>query len=280
MREIYANEITELTKKLCMDANYFLPEDIRESFVQNKKTERSPLGKDIFDKMIENCDMAKKNQVPICQDTGMAVVFIEIGQDVHITGGFLEEAVEEGVRQGYVDGYLRKSVVKDPLRRINTDDNTPAILYTRIIPGEKIHITVAPKGFGSENMSRMKMFTPAATRKNIIDFIVDSCDQAGSNPCPPIIVGVGLGGTSDKAAYLAKRGLLRKIGVWSKDPYYAEMEQEILKKINELGIGPQGLGGTVTALHVAIEPFATHIAGLPCVVNIGCHITRHADGEI
>ena len=280
MREIHVEEIVQLTKKLCIDANYYLPADVRRSFVKGEQNEKSPLGQEIFQKMIQNCDMAKENQVPVCQDTGMAVVFVEIGQEVHLTGGLLEDAINEGVRQGYVEGYLRKSVVSDPLRRVNTDDNTPAILYTRLVEGDGIHITVAPKGFGSENMSKMKMFTPAATREDIIQFIVDSCDQAGSNPCPPIIVGVGLGGTSDKAAYLAKRGLMREVGVWSADPYYAQMEQEALEKINQLGIGPQGLGGTVTALHVAIEPFATHIAGLPCVVNIGCHVTRHAEGEI
>jgi fumarate hydratase subunit alpha len=280
MREIHIEEIVQLTKKLCIDANYYLPADVRQSFVKGEQNEKSPLGQEIFQKMIQNCDMAKENQVPVCQDTGMAVVFVEIGQEVHLVGGLLEDAVNEGVRQGYVEGYLRKSVVSDPLRRVNTDDNTPAILYTHLVEGDQIHITVAPKGFGSENMSKMKMFTPAATREDIIQFIVDSCDQAGSNPCPPIIVGVGLGGTSDKAAYLAKRGLMREVGVWSADPYYAQMEQEALDKINQLGIGPQGLGGTVTALHVAIEPFATHIAGLPCVVNIGCHVTRHAEGEI
>lgn len=280
MREINVDKITKLTKKLCIDANYFLPQDIRQSYIDGKKNEKSTLGKNIFCKMIENCDLAKKNQVPICQDTGMAVVFAEIGQDVHITGGLFEDAINEGVRQGYLDGYLRCSVVRDPLRRVNTDDNTPAILYTRIIAGDKIKIEVAPKGFGSENMSNMKMFTPAATRQDIIDFIVESCDKAGSNPCPPIIVGVGLGGTSDKAAYLAKKGLMRTVGVHSDDNYYAEMEKDILEKINKLGIGPQGLGGSVTALNVAIEPFPTHIAGLPCVVNIGCHVTRHSFGEI
>lgn len=210
----------------------------------------------------------------------MAVVFVEVGQDVHITGGLLEDAVEEGVRQGYVDGYLRLSVVRDPLDRVNTNDNTPPILYTRIVEGDQIHITVAPKGFGSENMSAMKMFTPAATREDIIRFVVDCCDRAGSNPCPPIIIGVGLGGTSDKAAYLAKRGLMREVGKFNENPFYAEMEKEIIDRVNQLGIGPQGLGGSVTALMAAIEPFPTHIAGLPCVVNIGCHVTRHAEGTI
>lgn len=280
MRTIEAKEITALVRELCMKANYVLPEDIRQSYVDGQQNEQSPLGKTIFGKMIENCDIACKNSVPICQDTGMAVTFVEVGQDVHITGGLLEDAVDEGVRQGYVDGYLRKSVVRDPLDRVNTNDNTPAILYTRIVEGDQIHITVAPKGFGSENMSAMKMFTPAATRADIIDFIVDACDKAGSNPCPPIVIGVGLGGTSDKAAYLAKRALMRPAGQFHENPFYAEMEKEIIARVNALGIGPQGLGGTVTALMAAIEPFPTHIAGLPCVVNIGCHVIRHAEGII
>lgn len=280
MRTIEAKDITALVRGLCMKANYILPEDIRQSYVDGEQKEQSPLGKTIFEKMIENCDIACKNSVPICQDCGMAVVFAEVGQDVHITGGLLEDAIEEGVRQGYIDGYLRLSVVRDPLDRVNTNDNTPAILYTRIVAGDQIHITVAPKGFGSENMSAMKMFTPAATREDIIDFIVASCDRAGSNPCPPIVIGVGLGGTSDKAAYLAKRALMRPVGQFHPNPFYAQMEQEIIQRVNALGIGPQGLGGTVTALMAAIEPFPTHIAGLPCVVNIGCHVTRHADGTI
>ena len=280
MRTIEAKEITALVRELCMKANYVLPEDIRQSYLDGQEAEQSPLGKTIFGKMIENCDIACKNQVPICQDCGMAVVFVEVGQDVHITGGLLEDAVDEGVRQGYIDGYLRLSVVRDPLDRVNTNDNTPAILYTRIVEGDQIHITIAPKGFGSENMSAMKMFTPAATREDIIDFIVESCDRAGSNPCPPIVIGVGLGGTSDKAAYLAKRALRRRAGQFNENPFYAEMEKESIERVNALGIGPQGLGGTVTALMAAIEPFPTHIAGLPCVVNIGCHVTRHADGTI
>ncbi|WP_435644974.1 fumarate hydratase [Butyricicoccus porcorum] len=280
MRTIEAKEITALVRELCMKANYVLPEDIRQSYLDGQEAEQSPLGKTIFGKMIENCDIACKNQVPICQDCGMAVVFVEVGQDVHITGGLMEDAVDEGVRQGYIDGYLRLSVVRDPLDRVNTNDNTPAILYTRIVEGDQIHITIAPKGFGSENMSAMKMFTPAATREDIIDFIVESCDRAGSNPCPPIVIGVGLGGTSDKAAYLAKRALMRPAGQFNENPFYAEMEKEIIERVNALGIGPQGLGGTVTALMAAIEPFPTHIAGLPCVVNIGCHVTRHADGTI
>ena len=280
MREIQVSEITALVRKLCIDANYYLPADIRQAFVNGKAAEESPLGREIFDQMLENCDLARRSDVPICQDTGMAVIFAEVGQDVHLIGGDFETAVNEGVRRGYLDGYLRCSVVDDPLRRVNTDDNTPAVLYTRLVPGEKVKITVAPKGFGSENMSAMKMFTPAATKEQIVDFIAEACINAGSNPCPPIVIGVGLGGTSDRAAYLAKRALMRPAGERSRDPLYAEMELAVLDKVNASGIGPQGLGGTVTALACAIEPYPTHIAGLPCVVNIGCHVTRHAEGEI
>ncbi len=254
--------------------------DLRQAFVDGQNAEESPLGKTIFGEMIANCDLARENNVPVCQDTGMAIVFAEIGQDVHLTGGSFEDAVTEGVRRGYIDGYLRLSVVGDPLRRENTNDNTPCILYTSVVPGDKVKITVAPKGFGSENMTQMKMFTPAATKAQIVDFIADACIHAGSNPCPPIVIGVGLGGTSDKAAYLAKRALLRPVDQHNADPLYAEMEQQILDKVNASGVGPQGLGGTVTALACAIEPFGTHIAGLPCVVNISCHVTRHAEGEL
>lgn len=280
MRAIELKEVTALVRQLCMDANYYLPADLRQAFVDGEKTEQSPLGREIFGEMIANCDLARQNDMPVCQDTGMAIVFAEIGQDVHLVGGAFEDAVNEGVRQGYVDGFLRLSVVGDPLRRENTNDNTPAIIYTTIVPGDRVKITVAPKGFGSENMSAMKMFTPAASKENIIDFIADACIGAGSNPCPPIVIGVGLGGTSDKAAYLAKRALLRPVGVQNADPLYAEMEQAILDKVNASGVGPQGLGGTVTALSCAVEPFGTHIAGLPCVVNISCHVTRHAEGSI
>lgn len=280
MREIQVSEITALVRKLCIDANYYLPADIRQAFVNGKAAEESPLGQEIFDQMLGNCDLARRSDMPVCQDTGMAVIFAEVGQDVHLIGGDFETAVNEGVRRGYLDGYLRCSVVGDPLRRVNTDDNTPAVLYTRLVPGEKVKITVSPKGFGSENMSAMKMFTPAATKEQIVDFIAEACINAGSNPCPPIVIGVGLGGTSDRAAYLAKRALMRPAGERSRDPLYAEMELAVLDKVNASGIGPQGLGGTVTALACAIEPYPTHIAGLPCVVNIGCHVTRHAEGEI
>ncbi len=280
MRTVDVKEVTELVRRLCMEANYYLPEDLKRAFEEGRKAEESPLGKEIFVEMIRNCELAKDKQVPICQDTGMAIVFAEVGQDVHFTGGSFEEAVTEGVRRGYIEGYLRLSVVRDPLRRENTGDNTPCVLYTSLVLGDKLKLTVAPKGFGSENMSAMKMFTPAATKEQIIDFIADSVINAGSNPCPPVVIGVGLGGTSDKAAYLAKRALLRPVNEKNCDPFYADMEERILKKVNASGVGPQGLGGTVTALSCAIEPFATHIAGLPCVVNISCHVTRHSEGCI
>jgi len=280
MRTVDVKEITALVRRLCMEANYNLPPDVRQAFLDGQAEEKSPLGKKIFGEMITNCDLARNNQAPICQDTGMAIIFAEIGQDAHIIGGAFEDAINEGVRQGYQDGYLRLSVVKDPLRRENTNDNTPCILYTALVPNDKIKITVAPKGFGSENMSAMKMFTPAATKEDIIAFIADTAINAGSNPCPPVIIGVGLGGTSDKAAYLAKRALLRPVHEKNADDFYAEMEQAVLERVNASGIGPQGLGGTVTALSCAIEPFGTHIAGLPCVVNISCHVTRHAEGII
>ncbi|MCF2670789.1 fumarate hydratase [Butyricicoccus pullicaecorum] len=280
MREINVSEVTALVRRLCMEANYRLPEDVAQSFETGRAAEQSPLGRTIFDEMIRNCKLACEQDVPICQDTGSAVIFAEVGQDVHLTGGAFEDAVNEGVRQGYVDGYLRKSIVSDPLRRVNTDDNTPAMLHTRIVPGESVKIIVAPKGGGSENMSAMKMFTPAATKEVIADWIADTVIAAGSNPCPPVIIGVGLGGTADKAAALAKEALLRPVGQFSEDPLYAEMEHRILDRVNASGVGPQGLGGTVTALSCAILPFATHIASLPCAVSIGCHVTRHAEGTL
>ena len=280
MREINVSEVTALVRRLCMEANYRLPEDVAQSFETGRAAEQSPLGRTIFDEMIRNCKLACEQDVPICQDTGSAVIFAEVGQDVHLTGGVFEDAVNEGVRQGYVDGYLRKSIVSDPLRRVNTDDNTPAMLHTRIVPGENVKIIVAPKGGGSENMSAMKMFTPAATKEVIADWIADTVIAAGSNPCPPVIIGVGLGGTADKAAALAKEALLRPVGQFSEDPLYAEMEHRILDRVNASGVGPQVLGGTVTALSCAILPFATHIASLPCAVSIGCHVTRHAEGTL
>lgn len=280
MREVHVSEVTALVRRLCMEANYHLPEDIQQSFVRGKEAEQSPLGKTIFDEMIRNCRLACDQEVPICQDTGTAVIFASVGQDVHLVGGAFEDAVNEGVRQGYTDGYLRKSIVSDPLRRVNTNDNTPAMLHTRLVPGEEIEIIVAPKGGGSENMSALKMFTPAATRDQIVAYIADTVIAAGSNPCPPVIIGVGLGGTADKASELAKKALLRPVDVHSADEFYAEMERDILERVNKSGVGPQGLGGTVTALACAIEPYPTHIASLPCAISIGCHITRHAAGRI
>lgn len=280
MREVHVSEVTALVRRLCMEANYHLPEDIQQSFVRSKEAEQSPLGKTIFDEMIRNCRLACDQEVPICQDTGTAVIFASVGQDVHLVGGAFEDAVNEGVRQGYTDGYLRKSIVSDPLRRVNTNDNTPAVLHTRLVPGEEIEIIVAPKGGGSENMSALKMFTPAATRDQIVAYIADTVIAAGSNPCPPVIIGVGLGGTADKASELAKKALLRPVDVHSADEFYAEMERDILERVNKSGVGPQGLGGTVTALACAIEPYPTHIASLPCAISIGCHITRHAAGRI
>lgn len=275
MREIQCSKITEVIRKLCIEANEHLPEDVKCAIKTARKEEDGEIAKGILDNIIENYEIADCENVPICQDTGMAVVFMEIGQDVHITGGDLTECVNEGVRQGYTDGYLRKSVVKDPIRRGNTGDNTPAILYTEIVPGEQIKITVGPKGFGSENMSRIMMFKPSAGLEGIKDFIIETVKFAGPNPCPPMVVGVGIGGTFDRCALLAKKALMRPLGSSNKDPFYADLEKELLLKINSLGIGPQGLGGRTTAIGLNIETFPTHIAGMPCAVNINCHVTRH-----
>lgn len=275
MREIQCSKITEVIRKLCIEANEHLPEDVKCAIKTARKEEDGEIAKGILDNIIENYEIADRENVPICQDTGMAVVFMEIGQDVHITGGDLTECVNEGVRQGYTDGYLRKSVVKDPIRRGNTGDNTPAILYTEIVPGEQIKITVGPKGFGSENMSRIMMFKPSAGLEGIKDFIIETVKFAGPNPCPPMVVGVGIGGTFDRCALLAKKALMRPLGSSNKDPFYADLEKELLLKINSLGIGPQGLGGRTTAIGLNIETFPTHIAGIPCAVNINCHVTRH-----
>lgn len=275
MREIQCSKITEVIRKLCIEANEHLPEDVKCAIKTARKEEDGEIAKGILDNIIENYEIADRENVPICQDTGMAVVFMEIGQDVHITGGDLTECVNEGVRQGYTYGYLRKSVVKDPIRRGNTGDNTPAILYTEIVPGEQIKITVGPKGFGSENMSRIMMFKPSAGLEGIKDFIIETVKFAGPNPCPPMVVGVGIGGTFDRCALLAKKALMRPLGSSNKDPFYADLEKELLLKINSLGIGPQGLGGRTTAIGLNIETFPTHIAGMPCAVNINCHVTRH-----
>ena len=277
IRDIQAKTISDTIRALCIQANTVLPDDLRRAICAARETEPSPVGQAILGDLRENYEFAQEKGLPICQDTGMAVVFAELGQEVHITGGLLSDAVNEGVARGYVDGKLRLSVVADPLRRMNTDNNTPAILHLTITEGDRLKLTVAPKGFGSENMTKLKMFTPAATRADILDFLVECVSTAGSNPCPPVVVGVGLGGTSEMAALLAKRALLRPVDSVNPDPFYAEMEAEALERINALGIGPQGLGGRTTALSVCILPHATHIAGLPCAVNLGCHVTRHAE---
>jgi len=275
MREINVNEITQVIKKLCIEANEHLPEDVKNAIKECRQKEDGVIAQGILDNIIDNFDIADNENVPVCQDTGMACVFMEIGQDVHITGGDLTEAVNEGVRLGYTEGYLRKSVVKDPVRRGNTGDNTPAVLYTEIVPGENIKITVGPKGFGSENMSQIRMFKPSAGLEGIKDFIIEAVKTAGPNPCPPMVVGVGIGGTFDRCALLAKKALMRPLDSENEDPFYADLEKEMLDKINELGIGPQGLGGRTTAIGLNIETYPTHIAGMPCAVNINCHVTRH-----
>lgn len=275
MREINSEIITNTVEKLCIEANYYLPCDVRDALNSHYECEDSPAAKGILNDIISNYKIAEEEKMPICQDTGMACVFLEIGQDVHITGQALDFAINEGVRRGYDKGYLRKSVVKDPIRRGNTGDNTPAMLYTEIVPGDKIKITVAPKGFGSENMSAIRMFKPSAGLQGIKDFIIETVENAGPNPCPPMVIGVGIGGTFDKAALLAKKALLRDLDSENEDPYYAELEKEMLTKINELGIGPQGFGGKTTAIGLNIETLPTHIAGMPCAININCHVTRH-----
>lgn len=281
MRTIDAAQITAAVAKLAIDANYYLSEDIYAALVAGKDKEESPLGQQIIDQLVENACIARDEAMPICQDTGMAVVFIELGQDVHISGGSLTDAVNAGVAKGYTEGYLRKSVVDDPLFvRKNTQDNTPAILHVSIVPGDKVHITLAPKGFGSENMSAIRMFKPAEGVAGIKKFVVDTVANAGSNPCPPIVIGVGIGGTMEKAALLAKHALTRPIDIPNANPRYAELEQQLLELVNNTGVGPQGLGGRVTALAVNIEYYPTHIAGMPVAININCHATRHAAVEL
>lgn len=274
MREISAQKITEVVKKLCIEANCFLPADLKQRIEQSHAEETWPQAKEILERIIENYQIADENARPICQDTGMACVFVTIGQEVHVDGP-LAEAIHEGVRQGYTEGYLRKSVVRDPLDRVNTGDNTPAMIYYDIVPGDVLEITVAPKGFGSENMSQIKMLKPADGLQGVKDFIMKVVEDAGPNPCPPIVVGVGVGGTFDKAAFMAKKALMRSVDERNPDPFWADLEVEMLEKVNELGIGPQGFGGKTTALCVNIEKCPTHIAGLPIAVNINCHVTRH-----
>lgn len=279
MREIDSSLISEVVARLCIDANYHLPPDMKKQIISSSNEESWETASIILDQIIENFNIADENLQPICQDTGLACVFLSIGQDVHIKGN-LEDAVNEGVRKGYSKGYLRKSVVSDPLKRVNTGDNTPAMIYYDICPGDKLKITVAPKGFGSENMSQIKMLKPSDGIDGVKDFVIKVVEDAGPNPCPPIVVGVGIGGTFDKAAYLAKKALMRPVDQRNSEDFYAELEEELLEKINALGIGPQGFGGKTTALAVNIEKFPTHIAGLPVAVNINCHVTRHMTEEI
>ena len=277
MREIEVNEIIDAVRELCIKANCVLNDDVYNALEAAKNTEKSPIGKEILCQLTYNADIAKNENVPICQDTGMAIVFVELGQEVHINGGLLTDAINEGVRRGYRDGYLRKSVVSDPFIRENTKDNTPAIIHYDIVEGDKIKIIVAPKGFGSENMSKIYMLKPSAGIEGAKDAIVQAVDEAGPNPCPPMVVGVGVGGNFEMAALLAKKALLRPIGSHSDKPHLREMEEELLERMNSLGIGPQGLGGVTTVLGVNVESFPTHIAGMPIAVNISCHVTRHAE---
>lgn len=280
MRDINVAEIEKAVKELCIKANLYLPKDLEDCICCQRNNEQSPVGKSVFTDIVDNINVAREQKIPICQDTGMAVIFAEVGQDAHIVGGNFEDAVNKGVASGYIEGRLRCSIVKDPINRVNTNDNTPAVIHTRLVSGDKIKIMVAPKGFGSENMSQLKMFTPSATVDDIIDYVVSVVSTAGSNPCPPIVVGVGIGGDFEKCAYLAKKALCRPVSQRNSVKLYSDMENRMLGEINKLGIGPQGFGGTVTALCVNIEQFPTHIAGLPVSVNIGCHVTRHAETEI
>lgn len=276
IRTVHVKEITENIKEMCIEANHFLSEDMEEAMKNALMQEKAPLGCQILKQLQENLQIAGADRIPICQDTGMAVIFLEIGQDIHFEGGSLEEAVNEGVRQGYEEGYLRKSVVKDPLIRGNTRDNTPAVIHYELVPGDQVKITVAPKGFGSENMSRVFMLKPADGIEGVKNAVITAVKEAGPNACPPMVVGVGIGGTFEKCALLAKKALTRPVNEHSEIPYIKEMEEELLQSINGLGIGPGGLGGTTTALAVNINTYATHIAGLPVGVNICCHVNRHA----
>lgn len=275
MRIIQSEEITEKVSAMCIEANCFLNDDIKNALELGVKTEESQTGREVLKSLLKNADIAREKVMPICQDTGMAVFFVEVGNEVLVSGKTLTEAINDGVAKGYMEGYLRKSVVKDPINRVNTNDNTPAVIYYDFVKGDKIKITFAPKGFGSENKGGLKMLNPSDGIEGVIDFVIETVRKAGANPCPPMVVGVGIGGTMDKAAQLSKFALTRDINSKNENPYYADLEEKLLEKINLLGIGPQGLGGTVTALGVNIETFPTHIAGLPIAVNINCHATRH-----
>ena len=277
MKTINVNEIIKTVKELSIEANYYLPNDVKEAIEKAEKNEKWPIANNILNKILENSQIASAEKMPICQDTGMACVFVDIGQDVHIIGGNLEEAINEGVRQGYEEGFLRKSVVKDPLHRVNTNDNTPALIYYNMVPGDKVKITVAPKGFGSENMSRIAMLKPSDGLEGVKNFVLETVRMAGPNPCPPIVIGIGIGGSFDKAAYLAKKALIRPVNENNTDEFYGNLEKELLEEVNKIGIGPQGFGGKTTALALNIETYPTHIAGLPVAVNINCHATRHKE---
>ncbi len=280
MREINVSEIADAVARLCVEANRELPADLAEKIAAASQCESSPLGRSVLCDLCENMQAARRLSLPVCQDTGMAVIFAEVGQEVHLTGGSFEEAVNEGVRRGYTEGLLRCSVAADPIRRGNTGDNTPAVLHTRIVPGDRVSLTVAPKGFGSENMSRLRMMTPAATEDDIVAFVAETVREAGGNPCPPVVLGVGIGGDFEQCALLAKQALCRPVSERNPDPYYAALEARMLEAVNALGVGPQGFGGDTTALAVNIEWAPTHIAGLPVSVNVGCHVTRHKNVTI
>ena len=281
MRDIDAKEVTKTVARLFLEANYYLADDILDALKKAQNVEESPAGKEVLTQIIRNADIAAEGQIPLCQDCGAAVVFLEVGQDVHIVGGDLTTAVNEGVHQAYEKGYLRKSMVAQPFSsRVNTRDNTPAIIYTEIVPSDKVKITVVPKGGGAENMSRLVMLTPSAGRQGIIDNVLKAVDEAGSNPCPPVIIGVGIGGTAEKTLLLAKKALLRKIGEHNADPETAELEKELLEKVNKLGIGPMGYGGRNTALAVNVEVFPAHIASMPLAVNLNCHSSRHKEAML
>ena len=280
MREIDVKIIEDAVRELCIKANLYLPKDMEKCIKCNAKQEKSPVGQSVFDDIIRNIDVARDETIPICQDCGMAVIFMEVGQDVHFTGGSINEALNRGVARGYLDGKLRCSVVTDPLERVNSGDNTPPVVHLSYAEGDKVKLMVAPKGFGSENMSQLKMMTPSVTIDEIVDWVVEVCAKAGSNPCPPMVIGVGIGGDFEKCAYLAKKALCRPVSERNPKKLYADLEEKILEKVNKLGIGPQGFGGSQTCLAVNIEEAPTHIAGLPVSVNVGCHVTRHAGTTI
>jgi fumarate hydratase subunit alpha len=280
MRNINVKLLTEVVADMCKEANYFLGQDVVAALEKGLQEEVSPAGKEVFKQLLENARIAAEEKIPICQDTGFAVFFVELGQDVHLTGGDFNEAIQEGVRRGYTEGYLRKSIVKDPLERVNSNDNTPAVIHIDIVPGDKIKLVFVPKGGGSENMSAVKMLTPSQGVGGLVDFVVDTVSLAGANPCPPLVVGVGFGGTFEEVALLAKKALLRPLGQPNANPFYADLEKEILKRINQTGIGPQGFGGRITAMAVHIEVFPCHIATMPAAVNINCHACRHVERVI